>query len=588
MERKLAAIVSMDVVGYSRLMGVDEAGTLARMKAHRAELWDPAIQAHGGRVVGTAGDSLLVEFASAVAAVESAIAVQEGLAEREMAVPDDRKMRLRVGINIGEVIVDGEELYGDGVNVAARVQTLAEPGGISISAKVYDEVAGKLSAWFDDQGEHTVKNIARPVRVWRWTGDSTRPGHPESPVGGDELSLPDKPSIAVLPFGNMSGDPEQEYFSDGITEDIITALSRLRWLFVIARNSTFAYKGRAVDIKRVGRELGVRYVLEGSVRKAGRRVRVTAQLNDSLTGSHIWAERYDRELADIFDLQDELTEAICAVVNTELAGSERDRARKKSPADLDAWDYYQRGMWHLYKMSKKEVAEARRLFEIATDRAPSFPSPHAALGYVAAIAALSGYAEDRDATLKAGLLDAERAVKLDERDGFNQFALGRVCIVLGEQDRAILALEKSIELNPNSAPAYYGLGVAHYWVGHSESAAPLLDRAIRLSPTDPQLWTFHYIRGNARYFMGDVESAIADQKAAIQNKGDEYLPYLSLAFVCALQGDRDAEARAAFDNARRLKPGLSEAFLRETIGNLHPPYLENLFHGLKKLGLPDE
>ncbi len=275
------------------------------------------------------------------------------------------------------------------MNVAARLQQASEASGIAISGIAYDGVGKLVEAEFEDAGRQQFKNIARSIQMWRWTPNAA--SRTADPATADKrLELPDKPSIAVLPFDNMSGDPEQEYFSDGITEDINTALSRLRWLFVIARNSTFTYKGRAVDIKAVGRELGVRYVLEGSVRKSGRRVRVTAQLNESETGGHIWAERYDRELADIFDLQDELTEAICAVVNAELAGSERDLARKKSPADLDAWDYYQRGMWHLYKMSGNEIAEARRLFEIATDRAPSFPSPHAALGYVAAIEALSG------------------------------------------------------------------------------------------------------------------------------------------------------------------------------------------------------
>ncbi len=585
--RRLAAIVSADVVGYSRLIGEDEAGTLGALRAHRNELIDPLIAKYGGRIVKTMGDGLLLEFPSVVNAVKCSIEMQDGMVDRNVDIAEDKRIAFRIGINLGDIVTEGDDIHGDGVNVAARLQEASEASGIAISGIAYDGMGKLVDAVFEDAGGQQFKNIARSIQMWRWIPKAA--SRTAGPATAEKrLELPDKPSIAVLPFDNMSGDPEQEYFSDGITEDIITALSRLRWLFVIARNSTFTYKGRAVDIKAVGRELGVRYILEGSVRKAGRRVRVTAQLNESETGSHIWAERYDRELADIFDLQDELTEAISAVVNTELAGSERDLARKKSPADLDAWDYYQRGMWHLYKMSKMEVAEARRLFEIATERAPSFPSPHAALGYVAAIEALSGYAQDREATLEAGLLDAERAVTLDERDGFGQFALGRVCIVLGERDRAILALEKSVELNPNSAPAYYGLGVAHYWVGRSEKAAPLLDRAIRLSPTDPQLWTFHYIRGNARFFMGDPEAAIADQKAAIQNKGDEYLPYLSLACACALHGDRDNEARAAFDNARRLKSGLSETFLRETVGNLHPPYLEIFFHALKKLGLPED
>ena len=484
-ERRLAAIVSTDVVGYSRLMGTDEGGTLAALRAHRAELIDAKIAARGGRIVKTMGDGLLLEFPSVVNAVKCSIALQEGMMERNAELASDTRIEFRIGVNLGDIVTEGDDIHGDGVNVAARLQEASQVNGIAISGIAHDGVGKLVDAVFEDSGPQQFKNIARSIQMWRWTPAALPTAGPAN--ADKRLELPDKPSIAVLPFDNMSGDPEQEYFSDGVTEDIITALSRLRWLFVIARNSTFTYKGRAVDIKAVGRELGVRYVLEGSVRKAGRRVRVTAQLNETETGGHIWAERYDRELEDIFDLQDELTDAISSVVGAELAGSERDLARRKSPAGLDAWDYYQRGMWHLYNMSETEIAEARRLFEIATQRAPSFASPHAALGYVAAIEAWSGYTQDRDATLKAGLLAAERAVSLDDRDGFNQFALGRVCTVLDERDRAVLALEKSIELNPNSAPAYYGLGVAHFWVGQAERAAPLLDRAIRLSPTDPQL-----------------------------------------------------------------------------------------------------
>ena len=320
-ERRLAAVLSADVVGYSRLMGEDEAGTLAVLKAHRAECVDPEIAAYQGRIVKLMGDGALVEFPSAVAAVECAVAVQRGMAERNAEVPEDRRIAFRIGINLGDVIIDGDDIYGDGVNVAARLQELADPGGVCVSANIHEQVEGKLDVAFDDRGEQTVKNIARPVRVYGVTD-----GEAGTPIGQPALPLPDKPSIAVLPFVNMSGDAEQEYFSDGITEDIITELARFRSLFVIARNSSFSFKGQAIEAKEIARRLGVRYLVEGSVRRAGNRVRITAQLIDAAHDTHLWAERYDRELEDIFAVQDEVTQAIVTAIEPELASAERARA----------------------------------------------------------------------------------------------------------------------------------------------------------------------------------------------------------------------------------------------------------------------
>ncbi len=584
--RKLAAIVSADVVGYSRLMGADEAGTLAAMRVHREELWDPAIAAHGGRVVGTAGDSTLIEYTSAVAAVEAAVIVQRGMIERNAGVAEDRLMLLRIGINIGEVIVEDEDIFGDGVNVAARLQALAESGGIAISGNVHEQVSGKLEVAFTDDGEHEVKNIARAVHVWRWSPDGRTLVDDELPEN-ETLALPDKPSIAVLPFDNMSGDPEQEYFSDGMTEDIITALSRLRWLFVIARNSTFTYKGQAVDITKVGRELGVRYVLEGSVRKSGQRIRVTAQLIEAASGNHIWAERYDRELADIFDLQDELTEAISSHVDAELASSERQQAHKKATTDLDAWELYQRGMWHIYKYTKDDLAEARRLFQRAVQRAPEFANAHAGLAVISYNEALLGFAENIAATLDQGLHHAETAVALDDRDSYNLFALGRVFTSLGERDRAISALEKSIRLNPNSAIAHHGLGLARYWFGQAAEAIPLYDRAIRLSPYDPQLWAFHSVRAMSHYLLDQVDSAITDAKAAIQDKSDEFIPYLILACAYCLSEEFE-EGRAVYNQASSLRPELSVAYIKSMQGTILAPYLAEWLDALRKVGLPEE
>jgi TolB-like protein len=321
MQRRLAAILLTDMVGYSRLIGLDEEGTIAGQKSHREEIIDPNISGHAGRIVKTTGDGVLVEFPSVVAAVQCAVEVQQAIGGSEADVPEQRRIRYRIGINLGDIVIDGEDILGDGVNVAARLEGLAKPDGICISGNVHDQLAGKMDAAFEDAGEQTVKNIARPVHVWRWKTDAAKEALPE-------IALPDKQSIAVLPFVNMSGDPEQEYFADGMTEDIITGLSRFRSLFVIARNSAFAYKGKSPDVRVVGRELGVRYVLEGSVRRSGTRIRITGQLVDAETGNHLWAKRYDRELADIFAVQDEVTEAIVAAIAPEIDDLERERAQR--------------------------------------------------------------------------------------------------------------------------------------------------------------------------------------------------------------------------------------------------------------------
>src|SRR5438270_1667757 len=369
-QRRLAAILAADVAGYSRLMGADEEGTLAALKELRRDFADPKIKEHRGRIVKTTGDGLLVEFASVVDAVRCAVEVQREMAARNAGVPEDRRVQFRIGINLGDIIKDGRDIYGDGVNVAARLEALAEPGGICVNRVVRDQVRDKLDFGFEDAGEQRVKNIARPLRVYH-----VRPGQ----VAGEAMSaaqpllaLPDKPSLAVLPFTNMSGDPEQEFVSDGIAEDVISALSHYPLLFVIARNSTFTYKGRAVDVKQVGRELGVRYVLEGGVRKAGNRIRVTAQLIEAETGNHVWANRYDRDLADIFAVQDEITHALTTALTPAIADAELRRAIRKPPESLDAWAAYQRGLWHLSKANPDDDTIAQNYFRQAIDFDPAF------------------------------------------------------------------------------------------------------------------------------------------------------------------------------------------------------------------------
>jgi TolB-like protein/class 3 adenylate cyclase len=415
--RRLAAILAADVAGYSRLMGEDEEGTLAALKAIRREVADPKIKEHHGRIVKTTGDGLLLEFASVVDAVRCAVEVQREMAERNADVPPDRRIELRMGINLGDIIKDGRDIYGDGVNVAARLEALAEPGGICVSRVVRDQVRDKLAFSFEDMGEQQVKNITRPIRVHRILL-STQPGPSKPVVGtatGPSLTLPDKPSIAVLPFQNMSGDPEQEYFADGMVEEIITALSRIRWLFVIARNSSFTYKGQSVDVKQVGRELGVRYVLEGSVRKAGQRVRITGQLIDATTGAHLWADRFDGSLEDIFELQDKVATSVAGVIEPTLQAAEILRSGERPTSDLTAYDLYLRALSHAYTWEKSDIITALDLLRQAIERDSHY-------GPALALAALchynlhvGGWTNDPDLNRREGVDLARQALSVNRR-----------------------------------------------------------------------------------------------------------------------------------------------------------------------------
>ena len=444
-QRRLAAILAADVAGYSRLMGADEEGTLAALKELRRDLADPKIKEHRGRIVKTTGDGLLVEFASVVDAVRCAVEVQREMASRNARVPEDTRIQFRMGINLGDIIKDGRDIYGDGVNVAARLEALAEPGGICVNRVVRDQVRDKLDFGFEDAGEQRVKNIARPLRVYH-----VRPGQladEEMSAAQPPLALPDKPSLAVLPFTNMSGDPEQEFVSDGIAEDVISALSHYPSLFVIARNSTFTYKGRAVDVKQVGRELGVRYVLEGGVRKAGNRIRVTAQLIEAETGNHVWANRYDRDLADIFAVQDEITHALTTALTPAIADAELRRAIRKPPESLDAWAAYQRGLWHLSKANSEDDTIAQNFFRQAIDLAPTFAPGYSAL----ALAQLQAAAVYQKLSLAEAQSSAEalarRAVSLDGADAEARSCLGWALQARGELDGALVEIERALAMS---------------------------------------------------------------------------------------------------------------------------------------------
>jgi adenylate cyclase len=549
-ERKLAAILAADVVGYSRLMGEDEAGTLARLREHRRELIDPKISEHKGRIVKTTGDGILIEFPSIVEAVACAVAVQRGMAELNAETPEEERIVFRVGVNLGDIIIaEDNDIHGDGVNVAARLEGLADPGGICISGTVRDHVGDRLDLAFDDLGDQTLKNIARPLRVYRVRLGAAEKTPTVSPAETTPtLALPDRPSMAVLPFQNMSGDPEQEYFADGMVEEIITALSRFRWLFVIARNSSFIYKGRTVDIKLVGREFGVRYVLEGPVRKGGNRVRITAQLIDAITGNHVWADRYDRDLSDIFAVQDEITASVAGAIEPALAEAEQQRALRKPPKSLDAWEAYQRGLWHFNKYAPEENQIALGFFLQAIGLDQNFAPGH--YGYALALHwDIWHFSERPFAEVQGTPRDEARiAVSLDDKDSMAHAVLAHMRMWDGEWEAAISEARSALALNPNSAFVISMLGCVLGFGGYHDEALERLRQAMRASPHDPLTWLWTRWSGAIQFYSRKFDAAMETFRELLRLR-PEYGPnhgYLaaSLAFVGRLD-----EARAVLERA---------------------------------------
>src|SRR6266498_1269948 len=502
--RKLAAILAADVAGYSRLMGLDEEGTLKRLRKLRRELINPAVALHRGRIVKTTGDGILIEFPSVVDAVRCAVDVQRGMDGRNVDVPAEQRIEFRMGINLGDVVVEGEDLLGDGVNIAARLEGIADPGGICISEAAYQQAHDKLDVAFDDAGEQHLKNIVRPVRTYR-----VRLDHIPA-QGKPALPLPDKPSIAVLPFQNMSGDPEQEYFADGIVDDIITALTRMRWLFIIARNSSFTYKSRAVDVKQVGRELGVRYVLEGGVRKSANRVRITAQLIDATSSAHVWAERYDRDVSDVFAVQDEITASVAGVIEPTLADVEQQRVLRKPPERLDAWEAYQRGLWHFNKFGPEENQTAQTFFRRSIELDPNFAPGHYGLALALQWDIWHYSTRPFSEVQGAPLTEARIAVSLDDKDAMAHAVLAHMTMWGGEWEAAIAEARTAFALNPNSAFVLSMLGCVLGFGGHREEALNRLQQAMRASPHDPLIWLWTLWTGviqfNSRKFDAAVES----------------------------------------------------------------------------------
>jgi len=579
-KRKLAAILYADIAGYSRLTGEDEEGTHRRVM----QILDYAsgrIEAGGGTVLRYAGDAILAEFSSAVAAVKCAVEIQAELHQQNSLLDDERKAQIRIGINIGDVIEDRGEVYGDGVNLAARLEASAPEGGICISSSVYEQTDGKQSAVFTDGGELQLKNIDRPVRVFYW-----EPGSVASLGGeGRKSKASEMPSIAVLALTNMNQDTDLDFLGDGITEDLITALSKIRSFKVISRESTFSYKGSAIDIRQVAKELGVRFVLEGSVRKAGNRVRVTVQLIDAETGHHVWAERYDREMEDIFDLQDEMVQVIASALEPELNAFERDRALSKPPENLDAWELYQKALWYMWTYEPEHIQTAFGLFKRASAADPKFAPAHAYYAYCCYQLVILGSAEDPDALLQEGMAAAKRALQCDDRDAISYFAIGRIHMMLGDQDSSIAALRKSISLNPCFAQAYHGLGMALTLAGGLEEAKLTTRQAVEMSPRDPMLWAFTVVHALTHILSEEYEAALdwANRTLLIPNAAS-YWPHAVRAAALA-NLDRLDEAKQSLALAMQAKPDLSIDFLKKNLLTKRPEGLDPYLDGLKKCGL---
>ncbi len=547
--RKLTAILAADVAGYSRLVSHDETGTLSRFSDCVAQAFMPAVASHEGRVVKTLGDGLLIEFGSVVEALQCAIEIQQSMSVRNAKLPRNKRMDFRMGINAGDVVAEKGDIFGEGVNIAARLEALAEPGGICISQRVHEDVQGRISAAFEDMGARHLKNMDRPVKSYRVLLDGT--GSAEQ-----SLDMPDKPSIAVLPLQNMSGDPEQEYFADAIAEDLVTALSRWHSFFVIARNSSFTFKGRAVDVRRVGRELGIRYVLEGSVRKAEDRVRITVQLLDATTGAHVWADKFDRKLVDILDLQDEITRQIVQAIEPALLQSENIRLGRKSLSDYTAFDCYQRGMWHLDKVSADGYREAVKLFREAIARDPQLAQGYVGLSRILyGGATFYGWSERPDDDLRESLRAAEKAIALDPNDAYAHFAFAGASLYLGKHHVALEAARRAVALNPNFAYGQLRLGQVLIYCGQPAQAIAPIEDSIRHSPFDPQFGAMLGLLALARYQSRNYAEAAVQAERAIQH--DFLAGYALLAASLARQG-RMEEAHAA------LPAHLLEKALKDT------------------------
>jgi adenylate cyclase len=583
MQRRLAAILAADVVGYSRLMGQDERGTLARLKSVIEDHIRPTIGEFNGRIFKLMGDGLLAEFPSVVEAVACALRIQEGMADRESDLSDDQRIRLRIGINLGDVLVDGADIFGDGVNIAARLEALADPGGVCISNAAFDAVEGKLDLEFDDLGTKEVKNIAKPIRVFRLkigTGDGSRTN-----TRSDAPALPDKPSIAVLPFDNMSGDPDQEYFADGVVEALTAALSRIRSFFVIARNSAFTYKGKATNVREIGADLGVAYVLEGSVQRAGNRVRITVQLIETEGGVHIWADKYDGSLDDIFDLQDHITERVAGALQPSLRLAEVERAHRKRPEDLGAYDYTMRAFRHVWTLEKDEAQKALGLLEKAIEIDPRYPLALALAGWCHAQQSVYNWVEDTGAARAKSLEYAERAAALSSDDPLILTVLGTVHTFSRNYGAARVMLERAVSLDPNAAWAWSRLGWLAVYSDRPEEAQELFEKALRLSPVDPMNFNNYAGIGSAFQVAGQDDKAAEMFQRALHERPNTHWLHRNLS--AALWGaGREDEARRSFDKLIAEHPNFRIQHFKDAMV-FTPRVLDRIGEQLKQLGAAD-
>jgi adenylate cyclase len=576
--RRLAAILAADVAGYTRLVEQDTDRTVAAWKAARDDVIKPLVTEKSGRIIKFTGDGFLVEFPSVQDAVSCAIGLQEQLASNPL--------KFRMGLNVGDITDDGVDVHGEGVNIAARIEALADPGGICVSGDVHNQVRNRIDCKYDDMGEHQVKHVSEPVRVYRIVVDGGEPAIDPIAIETVDLDLPDKPSVVVLPFDNMSGDPEQEYFADGITEDLTTALSRFDWLFVIARNSAFTYKGEAVDVKRVGRELGVRYVLEGSVRRMGDRVRINAQLIDAGTGRHVWAERFDRQMEDVFAVQDDIVASIAAVGGPEITSAEIKRAQDKRPDKLGAWDHYLRAISAYRKMTRDDAAAAISFLEAATAIDPEFANAYALLGICHAHIGARGWIRPARQAFEKARLMVEEAVRRAPSSPETNHALAFVLMITGHADEAITAARRAIDLNPNFAEAYAVLGHAQTLCGELREGLAACQQAIRCNPRDTRgSWVYDSM-GHAYCFLGDYEQAIEVSKKGLFLDPSLYGAHVTLAISYAHLGRAD-DAKRAVDALLRDIPRYNLRALRKNPMFVQPELIDKLVEGMRLAGLPE-
>jgi adenylate cyclase len=586
-ERRLAAVLAADIAGYSRLMGLDEERTLAQLKAFRKTLVDPTIASHRGRIVKTTGDGMLVEFGSAVDAARCSVIIQEEMAVRNSSVPPELRIEFRIGIHVGDIIIDDNDIFGDGVNIAARLEGIAEPGGVCVSDDAHRQIRGKIDHSLDDIGEQNLKNIAEPMRAWRvrLTGETAPAARPAASLSPKTLALPDKPSIVVLPFDNMSAEAGQEYLADGIVEAITAALSRIRSFFVIARNSAFTYKGRATNVRDIGRELGVAYLLEGSVQKAGIRLRIIVQLIETEGGAHVWSSRFDGAIDEFFDLEDRITEQVAGALQPSIRVAEIERSRRKRPQDLGCYDYTMRAMPFVWALEKDGISQALELLEKALEIDPGYPLALSLAGWCHAQRGVYNWTDDIAGEQAMARALAERAANLSSDDPFILAVLGAVHTFVRNHGTARVLLERALSLDPNGAWAWSRLGWIENYADQPRKAIENFERALRLSPIDPMNFNNYAGIGSAHEVAQEYDKAAAFYRRALQEQPNASWLYRNLASSLSGAGRID-EAKQAFAEMMRHYPDLTVSKFKQAMV-FSPAVLDVMGENLKQVGLPD-